>query len=501
MEMRIRNDLTGEWDVEPLADPIEYPPPSPRVVSFMEITGINPDFARVPKSFVRVECATAPAPVLDHAEVDDFWGMGLVIDANLGLVVVSRAVVPHAACDTSIVVAESVTVKSEVVFLHPSQNFTILKYDPKLILGSIETAVLSSDRPLQGDTVYFLGYTRQKKVVHASTNITSVHAATLRSTSQTPTYCATNTDVIDIDTSLGQACGSGVLVSDNGVVQALWLTYLGKDSSDIAKSTRRHFGLSVAAVQQALAHIRAEGSTKLRILPAEFGQIQLAEARDRGLAEELFQAGVEGNLADWHHFLVCKQLLENQTETEGLKEGDILLKLGDRPIKSMSDLTISLEDENVGAVVFRDRKVTKVDIATLAAKDIETNRVIRFCGAYLHAPHLAVRQQRGKLHSEVYVSSFCPGSPAHQYGLYAAMFITNVDGAATPTLDQFLDAVQRIADKKRFLLKVVDSNDIISVITIKKDEHYFPMIDWNMDVSAICGWSRRVCGPPGADGN
>ncbi|KAJ0298729.1 hypothetical protein Brms1b_013326 [Colletotrichum noveboracense] len=447
MEMRIRNDLTGEWDVEPRAEPIEYPSPPPRAVSFMEITGINRGIARVAKSFVRVECAIAPTPALDHTEVDDFWGMGLVIDANLGLVVVSRAVVPHAACDASIVVAESVTVRSEVVFLHPSQNFTILRYDPNLILGSIETAVLSDECPLQGDPVYFLGYNHQKKVVYAATNIISVHAATLCSTTRTPTYRATNTNVINIDTPLGQACGSGVLVSDNGVVQALWLTYLGKDSSYIAESTRHHFGLPLAAVQQALAQIRAEGSTRLRILPAEFGQIELAEARDRGLTDELFREDVEGNLTDRHHFFVCTQLFEN-AETESLRVGDILLMLDDRPTKSMSDLNISFDDENVDAVVVRDRQVTEVVIATLAAKDIETHRVIRFCGAYLQAPHLAVRQQRGKLHGDVYVSGICPGSPSHQYELYGGKVITHVDTKATPTLDDFLGAVQRLPNQR-----------------------------------------------------
>ncbi|KAK2770409.1 nuclear serine protease 2 [Colletotrichum kahawae] len=212
----------------------------------MEITGIDGDIARVLKSFVRVECAIALTPALDHALDDNFWGIGLVIDANLGLIVVSRAVVPHTACDPSIVVARSVTMKSKVVFLHPFDNFAILRFNPNLIRGSIETAVLSGNCPLQGDT-----------------------------------------------------------------------------------------------------------------------------------------ADVEGNLTDWHHFLVCKKLLENQAETEGLREGDILLKLGDRPIKSMLDLTISFDDGNVGAVVFRDRKVTKVDIATLAAKDIETSRVISSCGVYL----------------------------------------------------------------------------------------------------------------------
>ena len=65
---------------------------------------------------------------------------------------------------------------------------------------------------------------------------------------------------------------------------------------------------------------------------------------------------------------------------------------------------------------------------TVAADDVETDRAVVFCGAIIHQPHHAVRQQISKLFSEVYVSARTRGSPAYQYGLAPTNFITHVNG-------------------------------------------------------------------------
>jgi S1-C subfamily serine protease len=75
---------------------------------------------------------------------------------------------------------------------------------------------------------------------------------------------------------------------------------------------------------------------------------------------------------------------------------------------------------------------------------VETDKAIWFCGAIIHRPHHAVRQQISKLPSEVYVSARTRGSPAYQYGLAPTNFITHVNGIPTRDLDAFLAAVQQI---------------------------------------------------------
>ena len=56
--------------------------------------------------------------------------MGVVIDAEKGLVVISRAIVPYDLCDIYITIADSIIVEGKVVFMHPLQNYAIVRYDP-----------------------------------------------------------------------------------------------------------------------------------------------------------------------------------------------------------------------------------------------------------------------------------------------------------------------------------------------------------------------------------
>jgi hypothetical protein len=82
-------------------------------------------------SFVGVSCEI---PVhLNGYPHDRKSGFGLVIDTEKGLVVVSRAVVPHHLCDIIITIATSILVEGKPVFLHPIANFAVMQYNPSLV--------------------------------------------------------------------------------------------------------------------------------------------------------------------------------------------------------------------------------------------------------------------------------------------------------------------------------------------------------------------------------
>jgi S1-C subfamily serine protease len=104
------------------------------------------------------------------------------------------------------------------------------------------------------------------------------------------------------------------------------------------------------------------------------------------------------------------------------------------------------DHEVLDAVIVRDCVEMSIKLPTVSAENLETDRAISFCGAVLHRPHHAVRQQISKLHSEVYVSARTRGSPAYQYGLAPTNFITHVNGKPTPDLSSFLTAVVDIPD-------------------------------------------------------
>ena len=100
-------------------------------------------------------------------------GAGLVLDAQRGLVVCSRMIVPVSLGDVTLTVADSVTIPARILFLHPTQNFAILSYDPSL-LGStpLLSAQLSPIRLAQGHKVTLVAYNHNQRPVSIETTVT-----------------------------------------------------------------------------------------------------------------------------------------------------------------------------------------------------------------------------------------------------------------------------------------------------------------------------------------
>ena len=494
IRLAVRNDATGLWDFSDLADALPPTPPVQRTASFIQMNHMpHPAVADLVRSFVHVNCYMPLK--LDGFPKNRKWGMGLVIDAEKGLVVISRAIVPYDLCDITITIADSIVVEGKVVFLHPLQNYAIIQYDPSLVDAPVMSARLSSDELAQGAPTNFIGYNRISRVVHAATTVTEVFAVAIPANPGAPRYRAVNVDAITVDTNLSGQCGSGVLASDDGTVCALWLTYLGERSASTHRDEEYHLGLATPTLLPVIEQIQRGVVPKLRMLPVEFRSIQMSQARLMGVSEELIKKVSVANTAQHQLFMVTKRTFERTFDKESskntsLREGDILLTLNDRLITRISELDIMYNHEFLDATIVRDCEELKLKLPTVAADDHETDRAVSFCGAVLHRPHHGVRQQISKLFSEVYVSARSRGSPSYQYGLAPTNFITHVNGKPTPDLDTFLAAVKKIPDNTYFRLKAVTFDSVPWVVTMKKNEHYFPTVEWNKDKTETCGWRR-----------
>ncbi|CAK7198717.1 hypothetical protein SEUCBS139899_001381 [Sporothrix eucalyptigena] len=493
MRLAVRNDVSGLWDFSDLGDPLPAIPPVPRTASFIQMKHMpHPAVADLVRSFVHVNCYMPLK--LDGFPKNRKWGMGLVIDAEKGLVVISRAIVPYDLCDITITIADSIVVEGKVVFLHPLQNYAIIQYDPSLVDAPVMSARLSSEELLQGAPTNFIGYNRISRVVHAATTVTEVFAVAIPANPGAPRYRAVNVDAITVDTNLSGQCGSGVLASDDGTVRALWLTYLGERSPSTHRDEEYHLGLATPTLLPVIEQIQRGVVPKLRMLPVEVRAIQMSQARLMGVSEEWIQKVSVANTAQHQLFMVTKRTFERTFDKDngpkGLMEGDILLTLNDRLITRISELDIMYNHEFLDATIVRDCEELKMKLATVAADDHETDRAVSFCGAVLHRPHHGVRQQISKLFSEVYVSARTRGSPSYQYGLAPTNFITHVNGKPTPDLDAFLAAVKEIPDNTYFRVKAVTFDSVPWVATMKKNEHYFPTVEWIKDKSEPCGWRR-----------
>ncbi|KAI1113446.1 Pro-apoptotic serine protease NMA111 [Nemania sp. NC0429] len=488
MRLAVRNDTTGLWDFKDIGSPLPAEPPVRRKAAFIQLEHTShPAVADLVRSFVRVTCVLPLK--LDGFPRNRKWGMGLVIDAEKGLVVISRAVVPYDLCDIWITIADSVMVQGKVVFLHPLENYAVVQYDASLVDAPVLSAKLSTESITQGASTTFIGFNRSGRIVHAATTVTEVTAVSIPANSGAPRYRATNVDAITVDTSLSQQCGSGVLVDGEGTVQALWLTYLGERVHG-TRDEEYHLGLAMPTLLPVLSQIQRGEIPKLRMLSMEFRAIAMSQARIMGVSEDWIQRVSEANKNSHHLFMVSKRTFERGNHPSVLLEGDVILTLNGKIITRVSELDLMYHHEVLDAVIVRESQEMRLKVPTVPADDVETHHAISFCGAILHVPHLAVRQQISKLHSEVYVSARSRGSPAYQYGLAPTNFITHVNGDPTPDLKTFLETVVKIPDNTYFRIRAMTFDNVPWVVTMKKNEHYFPTMEWIKDGSEPCGWKR-----------
>lgn len=445
MKRAVRNDETGLWDFTDLGDPLPPVPPVRRSAAFIELDHLpHPGIAELIQSFVHVNC-TMPVK-LDGFPKNRRWGMGLVIDAEKGLVLISRAIVPYDLCDITVTIADSIIVEGQVVFLHPLQNYAIIKYDPALVDAPVKSARLSSEHLTQGAKTYFLGHNRIGRVVHGATTVTEITAVAIPANAGAPRYRAVNVDAITVDSNLASTCNSGVLVSPDGTVQASWLSYLGERNPCSQRDEEYYLGLGTPTLLPVISAIQKGEVPNLRLLSVEFRAIQMSQASVMGLSDDWIKKVTQANRSHHQLFMVSKRTFERVNQPVSLLEGDIILTLNGKICTTISDFDVMYSNEVLDAVIVRECEELHLQLATVPADDIETDHAVSFCGAILHRPHQAVRQQISKLHSEVYVSSRIRGSPAYQYGVAPTNFITHVNGQPTPDLDSFIAATRKIPD-------------------------------------------------------
>ncbi|WPH00206.1 Peptidase, trypsin-like protein [Acrodontium crateriforme] len=486
MRLAVRNDETGLWDYTDLSEPVPALKPVPRKANFTQMAAAkHPAAVDVVRSFVRV---SASMPVkLDGFPKARKIGFGLVVDAEKGLVIVSRAIVPYDMCDISITIADSIIVDGKIVFLHPLQNYAILQYDPSLVQAPVKSAKLA-ERPIkQGEETIFFGYNQNLRPVVAKTAVTDITTVAVPASASTPRYRAVNLDAITVDTSLSSQCGSGVLVAEDGTVQALWLTYLGERNGHSGKDIEYHLGFATPALLPVIEEVKSGGMPNLRILNFETQTVQMSQCRIMGVSEEWIER-VEREDPERHQLFMVRKV---DAGSEGaLEEGDIILTLNGRLITRVSDLDIMYTNTSLQAVVIRRQEQLALTLSTVPTSELETDRVVVFCGAVLHRPHHAVRQQISKVHSDIYVSARMHGSPAYAYGLASTNFILAVNAVPTPDLETFIREVRKIPDNTYFRLKVMTFDNVPWVATMKKNDHYFPTVEFVKDPSVREGWRR-----------
>jgi S1-C subfamily serine protease len=484
MQHCARDDATGRW-------PCEASPDSPPVIAQkpattnMEAVGSRAVRALAP-SLVLV---TNDIPYLiDGVHHDRFLGTGLVVDAEMGLVVVDRETVPVALGQLSLTFGASVEVPGEVVYLHPEHNFAVVRYRPELLGDSpVRSARFRDDEIAAGDETWLVGLSGEQQVVSRETRVAR-RAPVSFPPPFPPRFRDSNVELVMLEDTTPTV--GGVLADSKGRVQALWASFAVGEG---AASEAFFAGIPARPIREIVDVLRRGESVGWRSLGVEFKPLTLADARSRGLSGD--QASrLESHDPEGKRVLSVLRVTAGSPSEEFLRGGDLLLSVEGKPVTRFHEVEAASMREEVELQVLREGEELQLTVPTEFLSGEGTDRGVLWAGTLLQKPPPALARDHALPREGVYISRYWFGSPANRYGLRATSRIVEVNGMPTPDLDRFLGAVADTRDRGSVRLKVLDLEGRVRVKTLKLDLEYWPT--WEL-FRGRTGWERRrISNPP-----
>jgi S1-C subfamily serine protease len=476
-----RHDSDGAWPCTP------SPPPPPRLVR--EATTVELPTRgdrRTDKLGRSLALVTFHVPYrIDGVQGDQFVGVGLVVDAEQGLVVTDRDTVPVSLGDATLDFSGSIEVPAQVAYIHPAHNLVVLRYDPAL-LG--DTAVASADlraRDLEpGDELWLVGLTPRNQIVSEATRISQVEVPELP-LPQPPRFRESGLEVVTVTDR--PASVGGVLADGRGRVVALWSSFSTQNRQE---PSSLFAGLPIGLVERTLDPLRAGHTPVWRSLELELTSLSLAEARSRGLPDGLAKR-LEEHDPQRRRVLSVRRRVAGSPAAELLREGDLLVDVNGHTVTRPQEVELAVDADVASLHVVREGRELILEVPTVRLRGEGGSRALVWAGALLQPPHRALAIQRGVDLTGVYVAWTWFGAPASRYKLRATRRIVAVDGQPTPDLDAFLARVSSL-ERTSVRLKTIDLEGRVEVITLKLDPNYWPTVELRRSPE---GWTRIV-GPP-----
>jgi S1-C subfamily serine protease len=472
-----RDDASGFWPCTPWTEGKPAEPPKPASTTFPKSN--DPIVNRVAPSLVLVnfDMPYSVSGITDR----HYYGTGLIVDAERGLVVVDRNTVPAPIGDVRLTFGGTIEIPGRVEYIHPLHNLAMISYDPKLIgTTPVKSAVLKSVELHPGDQVWAIGMRGDGKVQSRVSHVASLDPVAYP-LSRTLQFRDTNLETISLVNGPGDY--DGVLTTKKGEVIATWASFAYDTGRDRAQENR---GIPAELITEMLKVVR-EGRN-LRSLEAEFVPIPLAAARKLELSDGWI-AKIEAHNPGRRQVLSVSRLVGGSPASSLLRSGDLVLAIDGAIVNRFREVERAVQKPTVSVTVWRDGKELVLEVATVELPGRDLDRVLLWAGAVLQEPHRALAAQRGLSPSGVFVAYFAYGSPATRYKLWAGRRIVEVDGQPTPDLDTFVKVVAGREDRSSVRLRTVSWNGSVDVITLKLDNRYWPAYELRRTEQ---GWERRA---------
>ncbi|TQV90511.1 PDZ domain-containing protein [Cordyceps javanica] len=455
------DEATGLWrsatmHLRPL------PPPSTRIDYMNKIS----PHARCPAilaSLVHVESRAYLS--LDGYPATLARGMGVIVVAGAGLVVVSRKVVPHKACYVRITFGASAEAEARCVFLHAHHCYAIVQYDALSAPGGVGGVTLDERRLHGGSEASLLYFSGPEQLLQGDAVERSVVLTRPAPRPNTPSLrCQpVNADLLGIEVPSEVQSADGVVVSSDGLVQAIWMPGIG--------------GLTAASLSGVLSRFAPDSIPDLHVMPAEMEVISMRQARIVDVPEEFIRSVAESPCTS--SIFMVKRTLTTQ-----LREGDVVLAVDDTLPTCWADFEVS-DPRTIPIRLWRQGVVQDIGLETIRVDDLETTRCVELCGACIQPTPLTVRHWLGpdQAHDgrDVYFTDVRAGSTAALYSLPGKTFITKINGEALRDFDAFVAVAKSLSDGRVFTVTTVTLNGREDVCGLQVNEEHHPLAEWTFN--------------------
>ncbi|MEE8118733.1 MAG: PDZ domain-containing protein [Gammaproteobacteria bacterium] len=467
-----RNDEQGLWS----CNPIQQPESAPHETQPLNATIPAYDDKRADRLAHSLVFVNFDMPYLiDGVDGAHYYGTGLIVDAERGLVVVDRNTVPVSLGEVRFTVAGSAEIRGKVEFVHPLHNLAMISFDPALLGDTpIESASLSMRELQNGEDVWVVGYKADQTLSAQKSEVASTDPVRFP-LSNTFRFRESNLETTSLVNPPQNI--DGVLADRNGNVVSLWSSFAYQNGRTTAQT---NMGVSAELIREFLQGVKNSDRVGIRSLEIEFYYMPLSSARKIGL-DENWARRIERIGGQKRRVLAVARLVAGSPAAEALREGDLLLAIDGNVVITFRHVERASRKERVKLTILRDGGLQEIELDTVHLDGRDTNRVLVWSGAQLQKPHRAVAAQRGIEREGLFIAYYNFGSPASRYGLQPGLRIVEVDGNPTPDLDAFLAVVKNKQNGEAVRLKVLNWDGSAGVITLKTDLHYWPTYELRLE--------------------
>lgn len=526
--------FSHEWEaaVQPL------PKPSP-AKTIAPVTPFLQEGERalqvIQRSLVTISFRTDRRYSIEGTSGGSAEGVGLLLDAELGLILTDRHSVSQSLASIEVNFMGAATLDAHVWFMHPLHNLVMLKCDTSALRKAklpIRSASLAKPRNADlrpGESTTFVGFDYQGNLFSLAVTIAAVYLPSGKDEFpmwDIPRFRQKNLEIAVLADPPDDILG-GVLCDSAGHVRALHAAFDGQNCSH--EETTESFGIPVSVWRHLLEECQENTGSSPSVVPSldvDFNAVDLATLQRSShgslpkswLAEVAQRRSVSARKMQ---VLRVQRVLATGSSHGVLHSGDIIMSVNGQVCLRSHEVEDALRrpapdpksnsrrkvksthgpPQRVQVKVLRQGKEVTVSVALSMLGSAEAKRLLCWCGIVLRETPRKVLERVGEdaaqFLTEVYAQGIVGGSPADTWQFPPLTCIKDINGVKISNLDDVLEALRPVHSafvkhpSSWIRVECVDLHGQQHIKALQYDPVFFPTLELQREVSGT--WSCKQC--------